>query len=147
MGMDPEPYRFQPSSVVKNSTDTLVRHAEEVVAGAYPSWQWLYEKLETGDSRNMLLTVLAYRTIGWKHVEMPLDTPAFWAKLDELSDLQIGRTATDSLETGVNGIVLSRFELERYGFDIEIFSDAFGIFNEFPISLSQSGRHHRLQAG
>lgn len=131
MNMTPEPYRFSPTSSNEDNAAAYLEHAMNVVEQALPSWQWLYEHLADEESRNMLLTVLAYRTIGWKYTPMPLDTPEFWGKLAELSELERSAQHKDIIDTKMNGITLSKFDLDPYGFPVKIFSDAFGVFNEF----------------
>ncbi len=44
----------------------------------------LYALLDYDQSKDVLLTILAYRTLGWRYVKMPLDTPDFRALVHKL---------------------------------------------------------------
>lgn len=131
MNMPPEPYRFSPATGEAAGSEAFVAHAESVVGEAWDSWSWLYQHLADAASKDMLLTVLAYRTLGWQYTPMPLDTPPFWNKLAELTKVEDGTAQADRLDTQVNGIHLSKFALAPFGYDLDVFSDAFGVFNEF----------------
>ncbi|WAV88723.1 FkbM family methyltransferase [Oxalobacter aliiformigenes] len=119
--MSPEPY-----GIDSNSVSDLIEHAKEFCKPGGKHWQWLYSNMADIDSKLLLLTVLAYRAIGWRYVKMPLDTEAFWEAMKILSGLEAeGESFSEKITN------LRKINLRQFGYDVELFSDGFGIFNEF----------------
>jgi FkbM family methyltransferase len=111
----------------------MLDYSDSVVIGAIIHWEWLYEHLEDWDSKALLLDVLAYRTIGWRYVKMPLDSDAYWngvgalAKLHEISPLV-------KFDHGPQFWLL---DLSEQGYNVKVLSEALGVFNEFIYSQYQ----------
>jgi FkbM family methyltransferase len=131
LNMPPEPYGLPHDGDGLHSRAALVEHVANVIKNGGDSWQWLYERLGDSDSKFLLLTVLAYRCLGWFYVPMPLDTANFWNALQEFSVQSEHATNAEHLLTSSGTIRLSRFDLGEQGFDVRVFSDAFGVFNEY----------------
>lgn len=122
----------------------LLAYAESVVAGAAVKWQWLYEHLADWDSKAILLDILAYRTIGWRYVRLPLDSAEFWECMETLSRLEKEGTPV-SFDQGPS---LAKVNLSTLGYDATVLTDAFGIFNEFLYTQYQyRGRRALLAPG
>src|SRR5262245_6859653 len=75
-----EPYLVDAAAILGlNPTKSdLLAYADSIVRVAIGHWEWLYEHLEDWDSKALLLDVLAYRSIGWKYVKLPLDNENYW---------------------------------------------------------------------
>ncbi len=123
VNMPPEPYRPDESM----QPEELKQRALDLVSENLPKWEWLYARLNDLDSKRLLLLVLAYRSIGWKYVRLPLDNDEFWSAMAE-----IGVTAESE---GVPDFVLEkglrRFNLRKIDRELSVLSDPFGVFNEF----------------
>lgn len=135
-GMSPEPYGL-PGDLNVGPEDAVVQrveHAWGVVQPALQHWTWLYAQLKDWDSRVMLLSVLSYRTLGWRHVKMPLDTPAFWECLKQISDLEASGEKMPLDLQKCSPYPMSRFLLDGQDGTVDLYSDAFGVFNEFVYS-------------
>lgn len=123
--MAPEPYR--PTTELMGEKEALRQHALNMVLPNIGDWQWLYENLEDRGSKTLLLLVLAYRGLGWKYITLPLDNEAFSNCISE-----IGLTAKENdLPIEIKEKGLQRFTLSEFERDITVYSDPFGIFNEF----------------
>jgi FkbM family methyltransferase len=139
--MAPEPYGLEAGAGMTE----LLAHAESVVAKNIDGWKWLYPNLADIDSRLMLLSVLAYRSIGWRYVKMPMDNPDFWDLMHRLAYVE-NEAGQDMLQSGF--IRLVRMDLRPFEFDIRLFSDAFGAFNEFIYSqYTYRGRRQLIAPG
>lgn len=92
--------------------------------------EWLYERLVDDESKEMLLKLLAYRTLGHRRIKLPLNNPAYWNKLAELDK----RAAdAESLDAGFNGWKLSKLNLAAEGYPIELFIRPPGVFTQLLI--------------
>lgn len=131
LNMPPEPYGLPHEGDGQHSRTALVEHVTEVLKQGGDSWQWLYDRMADSNSKFLLLTVLAYRSLGWYYVPMPLDTLDFWKAVQDFSVQAEQARSAEHLLTNSGAIRLSRFDLRDYNFDVKIFSDAFGVFNEF----------------
>lgn len=125
VNMGPEPYR--PNEALQNQPEKLRQRALDLVSPNIAKWEWLYDRLSDLDSKRLLLLVLAYRGLGWKYVRLPLDNDLFWSTLTE-----IGLKAESE---GVPGFILKkglqRFNLRQFDRNLIVYSDPFGVFNEF----------------
>ena len=135
-GLPPEPYSLETLKWTEedHAKPKLVEHALAMVENEINSWQWIYENICDDDSKLILLTVLAYRAIGWRYVKMPLDNSAFWDCMRILSEAESNAEAHDTIQTEGLGILLSKMDLSAIGYDVNVYSDAFGTFNEFVYS-------------
>jgi FkbM family methyltransferase len=129
VNMPPEPYSLDHSK--KYSRDELLTHAKQVITPGLPGWRRLYKEIADEQSRFLLLTVVAYRAIGWRYVKLPLDNVNF---RDCVSAIYKAVGEGAALSLGSPGISLQRFDLRKLGFDAKVFTDPFGIFNEFVYS-------------
>ncbi|MBX3021243.1 MAG: FkbM family methyltransferase [Bdellovibrionales bacterium] len=133
-GMSPEPYGIDVSSIQDTDakTSALVRHALSVVDQYKNNLDWLYRHLADSDSKMLLLTVLAYRSLGWRYVQMPLDSKNFWDCLSDLVTLEKdGQSLDETALAGLSPYKMNKMNLRAIGDNVELYSDAFGVFNEF----------------
>ncbi|WP_108838983.1 FkbM family methyltransferase [Tateyamaria sp. Alg231-49] len=124
-GMEPDGYDVPKGAAtaedrVAQSIALLERHSDE--------WTWLYQAMHDDLSRQTLLTVLAYRILGWPYVPLPLDCADFWLTRETLENVE---AETPEKFTEPGGGQLSLFDLNPFGFNVKIFTKAFGVINEF----------------
>ena len=135
MGMQPEPYMIDYENEKYSPTQENLNHyidrINQILGSAYPAWQWIYERLANEKSKYLLLNVLAYRIIGWKLTKLPLDSDNFWKMMDYLRAVEKAQSNTDVINTGFHKLRLKNFNLEEFGYPVKVYSDAFGVFNEF----------------
>jgi FkbM family methyltransferase len=89
--------------------------------------EWLYDKLADEQSREIPVKVLAFRMLGHRKVKLPLNTPAFWSKLDELEQQAEG---TEKIPLGFLGWSLSKLDLHAEGYPIQLFIRPSGVFTQ-----------------
>lgn len=132
--MAPEPYgtKLPLPENEDQKKQKLLAQAFSLVEGDITCWRWLYRKLEDTESKLLLLNILAYRSLGWKYVPMPLDNPEFWRAMQTLKDLQSQSQSINSTDfADCSPYEMSRLDLRKIGYGVDLFSDAFGVFNEF----------------
>lgn len=110
---------------------TLQAQVERNLGNAWPSWEQLYRKLNDASSRELLVTLLAYRSIGWRYVRLPLNNERFWNKLAEVGREELALRSQGSAAFTAGPYSLVKFDLSKRGLSGEIYSDTFGVFNEF----------------
>src|SRR5436305_1235358 len=71
----------------KYSAQALIERAREIIAPALPGWRRLYKEISDDQSKFLLLTIVAYRAIGWRYVKLPLDNAKFRACLGAIGYL------------------------------------------------------------
>jgi FkbM family methyltransferase len=125
IGMNPEPYR--PSSDIQTDPVALRERARSIYLHNKTQWQWLYSSLSDDPSRRTLVLVLAYRALGWRYVRLPLDNERTRNAVAEISTHGLN----EDLPQAIKAKGLQRFHLEAFGRNLTVFSDPFGVFNEF----------------
>lgn len=130
-----EPYLIAAAKVLGESPTKadMIAYARSVVEGAITRWQWLYERLEDWDSKALLLDVLAYRSIGWKYVKMPLNSASYWDGIGSIGMLH-AKSPTVKFAHGPEFWLL---DLAEFSYDVRVLSEALGVFNEFIYSQYQ----------
>lgn len=128
-GMPIEPYAIDPDEMTDRAE--LLAHAEAMLGENIGAWQWVYDTLSDTDSKAMMMTVLAYRALGWRYVHMPMDTPAFWDCMGVLGRMEGTVPPEKTLITQPMQFRLAELDLTRLGHDVRVYTDAFGMFNEF----------------
>ncbi len=89
--------------------------------------QWLYERLQDDESKKLLVEVMAYRVLGHRRIKLPLNTPAYWAKLDEIERKAI---TTDPIDLGFLGWKLNLNDLADEGYPIRVYARAPGVYTQ-----------------
>ncbi|MEW6512981.1 MAG: FkbM family methyltransferase [Pseudomonadota bacterium] len=95
-----------------------------------PEFQWLYERLSDKESRQILIDVLAYRVLGYRKVKLPLNTPEYWKKLEEL---ERKADTSDSIDLGFLGWKVERYDLVDEGYPIQVYARASAVFTQMLI--------------
>lgn len=139
--MPREPYLVEAAAALGENPrkGDMVAYADSIVRGAIAHWEWLYKNLEDWDSKALLLDVLAYRTLGWKYVRMPLNNSGYWDCVASVAKLH---GASPRIEF-VHGPQFWMLDLSDLGYDLRVLSEALGVFNEFIYSQYQYRGHRR----
>lgn len=83
--------------------------------------EFLYELLSDRQSQELLLDILAFRSLGHRKVKLPLSTQEYWRELEHFDALvQQG----EKLPTGPDGWSLSLVDLQELGYPIQIYTNA-----------------------
>lgn len=89
--------------------------------------QWLFDRLADNESRQTFIDVLAYRALGHRKVKLPLNTRAYWEKLEELEHKA---DASDPIDLGFFGWKLDRYNLVDEGYPVQVYARAPGVFTQ-----------------
>jgi len=90
--------------------------------------KYLFDNLETIEDKKLLLQVLAYRTMGFRKVKLPLNTTEYWDKLKSIEALC---SKSDTLNPNFLHFFLHRINLNKIGYPIEFYFTASGIMIDF----------------
>lgn len=92
---------------------------------------WLFKHLGDEESRQTLLDVLAYRSLGPERVMLPLNTREYWADLKRWeSQISAG---TEAIDLGFMGWSVYKMDLASSGFPITLFTRPPGIQAQFQL--------------
>lgn len=142
-GMPREPYLVEAAVALGGNPkkSDMIAYADSVVRGAIGNWEWLYKHLEDWDSKTLLLDVLAYRSIGWKYVKMPLNSSSYWEGIASIGKLH---SCSPRIKFA-HGPEFWLLDLSEFGYEVRVLSEAIGTFNEFIYSQYQyRGRRRTL---
>ena len=104
-------------------------------------FEYLYENLAMKEDKELLLTVLAYRVLGYRKVKLPLNTPAYWAKLKEI-EKQVEKSET--IDIPFNDSVLHKFDISNLGYPIRFYYSALGVIIDFVIKQYEFKNKNRV---
>jgi FkbM family methyltransferase len=88
----------------------------------------LFYHLEDQLSRDLLMTVLAFRILGNKKVRLPLNTNEYWAQRQSLQNLIHGN---ETIKTKYHGWNLPLFDLKTVGYELQLFCISVGLSATF----------------
>lgn len=102
--------------------------ARELVRPYLLHFEWLYEKLADNQSKEILVKLLAFRTLGYRRVKLPTNTPAYWDSLEKMEQLA---DRTDSLYKYSGNMDWELFLIDFHKIDIPIrfYGTAVGGYN------------------
>lgn len=115
---------------IKRILKTLGFYKSQTLATAIaeePGLQWLYDHLHDEESKQLLVDVMAYRALGYRKVKLPLNTPEYWKKLDELEHKA---DTGNSIDLGFLGWKVDRYDLADEGYPIQIYARAPAVFTQ-----------------
>lgn len=125
-GMTREPYSLDHRQ--SYTAEELLASAKNLIGDRTPAWQFVYDSISDYNSKLILMTVLAYRALGWRYVKLPLDNERFWKCIDAAHSLPHGNTVVNFKSSKFE---LSQIDISPFGHSVKLFIDSFGVFNEF----------------
>lgn len=111
-------------------TNSVIPQALENWSDSLGQLEWLYQRFEDDESRQWLVDIVAYRLMGHRAINLPLNTPAYWNRTKEIESLQEGDT---SIPFGFMGWTLNRFDLNKVGYPIKINTRVANIMAQFEL--------------
>lgn len=90
--------------------------------------EWLYGVLADNESKEILVKLAAYRSLGHRKIKLPLNNTEHWKILRKAKELKQGDEAVD---TGFMGRKLHVLHLDDFGYPIEMFVSPGGIVTQF----------------
>ena len=92
--------------------------------------EWLYSRLEDNESRDLLVSVIAYRLLGEEKIKLPLSTAEYWEELDCLAK---AADRTKLINAGISDWSLSSHDLSPLGYPINLYTRAPAIMAQFKL--------------
>ncbi len=88
----------------------------------------LYDSLCDSASKELLVSLLAFRTLGHRKIRLPLSTPEYWKEIGRIEKL-----SEDSEKLDVNFMdwKLEKIDLEAFNFPLKLYGLAKNIFTQF----------------
>lgn len=87
----------------------------------------LYQNL-SADDRGLMVQVVAYRILGFRHVKLPLNNPTYFAEIKKAAGAIEG---AETIDLQFKHYLLHQFHLKPFGYDIRLFFTAGGIVTDF----------------
>lgn len=102
------------------------RYFAETAADRITRGEFLYGLLADQPSRDLLLKLIAYRVLGHRRVKLPLNTPGYWAAIDDINRLS---TADELMPVtiGDTKTSLAMKDLRPLGYDMRLYAGDGGI--------------------
>jgi FkbM family methyltransferase len=85
---------------------------------------FLYDRLADQESRELLIKLFAYRTLGFRHVKLPRNTPSYW---DDIQSLRRAETDTPPLPIAFMNARLPLYDLRSFGYDVRAYASSPGL--------------------
>jgi FkbM family methyltransferase len=104
-------------------------------------FEYLYKILETAEDRELLLTVLAYRILGYKKVKLPLNTPSYWTTL---LDMEKRVEEAEKIRIPFNKSALNKFDIFYLGYPIKFYYTALGVMIDFVIKQYEYNNNNKV---
>ena len=89
---------------------------------------FLYGLLSDSASQDLLITLIAYRIMGYKKIKLPVNNKFYWEKIKELRNLE---KKNDFIETGFRDRKLFKMNLISINYPIELYFSASGVMTDF----------------
>jgi len=124
------PFKRCLKSSIKKILESFGLRANPVrtqLANDEPELQWIYERLQDNESKQLMVDVMAYRVLGHRKVKLPLNTPQYWAKLE---GLESQADNSNSIDLGYMGWKLDSYDLTEEGYPIRVYARAPGVFTQ-----------------
>lgn len=110
----------QARAVLKTGLDFVEPHLADL--------EWLHGKLSDQESRQWLVSLAAYRALGYRQVKLSTNTPEFWRAKDLALQIPCG---TEEIDPQFLGWKLHERSLELFGYPIRMFCGTGACYTTF----------------
>lgn len=107
---------------------SIVRAARTIARSS--DLQWVYDRLADDASRELLVSVLAFRALGSQHVRLPLSGPRFWDSAKAIERELLKAKATHRLPSGES---LDDYDLGPAGIPVRMRGHILNVLNAFSL--------------
>ncbi len=102
---------------------------DRLTADYADSLDYVYQNLDQS-SRELFLTIIAYRVLGYKKVKLPLNSDHYRNALEKVKDL---KDANDTVDPHFMHFILEKFDLKDIGYDVKLYFSDIGIVTDYMI--------------
>ncbi len=94
----------------------------------------LYNKLESEESKQLLLKIVAFKVLGYLKVKLPLSKPEFWGGIKKMKSLA---NKDDKIEVPYKPYNLYLHDLNELGFPIKMYLHSIALFTTYTVNHYQ----------
>jgi FkbM family methyltransferase len=135
--------RLKAIKYLLNSTGWIYFPSNDNGEDGLQYFSFLFDKLESNGDKDLLITLLAYRILGYKKILLPLNTPEYWSKLKQVEKLE---DKTKSLDSGFLSFKLNLTDLKPIGFPIKLFFSPAGVMADYVVEQYRYQKENLLIA-
>ena len=99
-------------------------------------FQWVYQKFVDDESRQLLVQVLAFRALGYRHVKFRMNNAQYWGAVENAERLALN---SESIELGWQGRRAYKMDLSSIGYHVKLFYVPFAIIYVFVLHQYECG--------
>lgn len=101
-----------------DEVDRLLTQGLQFIEPHAANFQWLYERLDDHDSRQLLVELVSFRALGHRRVKLPLNRPDHWKQLEAIEK---SAEECETIDPNFMGWQLPKLDLRGFGYPIELF--------------------------
>ena len=94
----------------------------------FPELEFVYDKLETVESKELFIKLLVFRKLGYLKVKLPLCSDEFIEGIRKIRQLE---DSTETISPNFLNWKLSKFDLSSLGYNINLFFEPASVYIEF----------------
>jgi FkbM family methyltransferase len=113
---------------IETSVSMLMSNVEQ--------FQWVYQKFEDDESRQLMVQVLSFRELGYRHVKLPMNNAQYWGAVENAERLALN---SESIDLGWQGRRAYKMDLSSIGYRIKLFYVPFAIIYVFVLHQYECG--------
>jgi len=98
---------------------------------------FLHGILADQESRDLLVKLFAYRTLGYRKVKLPRNTEQYW---EDIQAVRSTATASPPIPIAYMDARLARYDLHRFAYDLQVYGSAAGLACTF---VQKQYEYHR----
>jgi FkbM family methyltransferase len=98
--------------------------------------EWLYAQLSDQESRDLLVSLMAFRALGHRKIKLPTNTPEYWQGIERAKKLSLDG---DDLDLGFRGFRAVRMSLRELGYPITLYFVPFAVHIQFVMQPYRCG--------
>ncbi len=105
----------------------------------FPEYEYVYNKLETEESRELFVKLLVFRKMGYTKVKLPLCSEEYIQGIEKIRNIA---DCSETIDPNFMGWKLCKFDLRSIGYNITLFFEPASVFIEFvlnPYRYSKNG--------
>ena len=99
-------------------------------------FQWVYQRFVDDESRQLLVQVLSFRALGYRHVKLPMNNAQYWRAVENAERLALN---SESIDLGWQGRRAYKMDLSSIGYHIKLFYVPFAIIYVFVLHQYECG--------
>jgi FkbM family methyltransferase len=114
---------------------------ESLILKNIEDFDWLFKTLNDEESKIILIDLLAYRCLGYKHVKLPLNNNLYW---ENIKKIEANEDKNDYLESGVKNWNLNKIDISFLNYPIKGYFMAGSIMNCFVLEQYKAVTENKI---